>query len=65
MYDSGIGVSQLNTLLSALNSPAIESSTMRRYEKHIAGTIETVALESCEEEILIERKLELEYQSQQ
>lgn len=65
MFDSGLGVSQINTLFSALNAPTIHASTMRRYERYIAGLVDQAAMESCEKVILSEEKLTQAFNNKQ
>lgn len=60
MIDSGLGDSQINTLISTLNVPAIPSTTLKRYERKVGVAIEAISKESCEERIRLEKKLTLE-----
>lgn len=57
MIDGGMGETQVNTLLSSLNIPAIPSSTLKRYERKVGVAIESVLMESCHEGILAEKIL--------
>jgi len=57
MIDGGLGETQVNTLLSSLNIPAISSTTLKRYERKVGNTIESVAKESCQESIVVEKML--------
>ncbi|KAJ8671439.1 hypothetical protein QAD02_002698 [Eretmocerus hayati] len=57
MIDAGIGVTHVNTLLSALNSPTINHNTLKRYERIIGPAIEAVAKKSCIESIRLEKEL--------
>ncbi|KAJ8678038.1 hypothetical protein QAD02_013825 [Eretmocerus hayati] len=57
MIDAGIGVTHVNTLLSALNTPTINHNTLKRYERIIGPAIEAVAKKSCIESIRSEKEL--------
>ena len=55
MLDSGVGETQINLLLSALNVNQISNNLLKRYERIVGNAVESVATESCsgalEEEI--------------
>jgi len=57
MIDGGLGETQVNTLLSSLNMPAVPSTTLKRYERKVGNAIESVAKESCCESIVVEKML--------
>jgi len=59
MIDSGIGETQMNVLLSALNiAPApVSSNLFKRYERVVGEKIEEVALESCNSSLAEEKSL--------
>lgn len=57
MIDGGVGVSQLNVILSALDIPSLSTSTLKRYEKVVGSVIETVARNSCRQAIKVEKSL--------
>ncbi|KAJ8684806.1 hypothetical protein QAD02_020599 [Eretmocerus hayati] len=54
MIDAGIG--PVNTLLSALNAPSVNHTTLKRYERIIGPAIERVAEKSCIESIRLEKE---------
>ncbi|XP_066596255.1 uncharacterized protein [Prorops nasuta] len=59
MIDGGLGETHLNSLLSAMNIPAVSDTTVKKYERLVGPAIEKVAVESCVESIRIEKALTL------
>lgn len=57
MIDSGIGETQFNLLLSALNISPVSSNLMKRYERMVGNQVEKVAIESCSEYLEKEKNL--------
>jgi len=57
MIDSGIGETQMNVLLSALNIAPVSSNLFKRYERVVGEKIEEVALESCNSSLAEEKSL--------
>ncbi|KAK0159463.1 hypothetical protein PV327_011116, partial [Microctonus hyperodae] len=57
ILDGGIGETQLNTILSALNVPTINHNSIKRYERLVGPAIETVVKDSCHEALKVEREL--------
>lgn len=60
MIDAGIGPSQINTVFTALDMPALSRITLKEAENVIGKSFEAVARESCKEALLEERKLTLQ-----
>ena len=59
MIDAGIGESQINTVLSSLNVPAVTAPLLKRHERIVGTAIEAVAQESCLESIRLENEITL------
>ncbi|XP_071652286.1 uncharacterized protein [Temnothorax longispinosus] len=57
VIDGGIGITQLNTVLSAMNIPTIHATLLKRYERSVGVAIESAAKESCVEAIKVEKEL--------
>ncbi|XP_071652436.1 uncharacterized protein [Temnothorax longispinosus] len=57
MIDGGIGESQLNIILSALDIPSFSTATLKRNERIVGPAIESVARNSCREAIKVEKSL--------
>lgn len=60
MIDAGIGPSQLNSLLTALDIPAISFKTLKNSENDVRTAITNIADESCEQALLLEKQLTIE-----
>lgn len=59
MNDSDIGPTKLNTLLTALNIPHVDPSTLKRAQEDVGPAVAAVAEESCMEALLLEKELTL------
>ncbi|KAH0546691.1 hypothetical protein KQX54_013714 [Cotesia glomerata] len=57
ILDGGIGETQLNTILSALNLPTVNHNLIKRYERLVGPAVEVVAKENCHEALKVEREL--------
>ncbi|XP_043271195.1 uncharacterized protein [Venturia canescens] len=57
ILDAGIGEAQMNTILSALDIPAVTKSLLKRHERIVGVAIEELANESCRTSIRIEKDL--------
>lgn len=57
MLDAGIGVRQINTILTALNLPAVNHSLIKWCERFVGPLVESVAQTSCNEALKLEKKL--------
>lgn len=57
MIDAGLGESQINTLLSAMNIPTVRSNLIKRHERLIGVSLKGLGKESCEEALKFEQKL--------
>ena len=57
MIDAGLGETQLNSFLTAMNIPDISTSLLKRQERVIGKAIEEVAEESCRENLRLEKEL--------
>lgn len=60
ILDGGIGETQLNTILTALNVPTVNRNLIKRYERLVGPAIENVAKKICLEALKVERKLTIE-----
>lgn len=56
VLDAGIGVRQLNTLLSAIDVPIMYGSTFKRNERIVGPAIEKVAEDTCRKNIQLEKR---------
>lgn len=56
MVDSGIGTTEVNTLLLAVDLPAVSNNTFKSAENIIGPFIEKVARQSCENALIEERE---------
>jgi len=54
VIDAGIGVSQLNSVLSCVNVPALSDTTFKRHERIVGPKIEELANDSCVTAIRLE-----------
>jgi len=57
MIDAGIGEIHLNTILSALNIPALNPTVVKRHERVVGPAIKSVTKDSCREVLQLEKKL--------
>ncbi|XP_074096706.1 uncharacterized protein LOC141525904 [Cotesia typhae] len=57
---SGMGVSQLNTILASLNVPTLYHTLFKRYEREVGVMIEKVAHDSCQKNLQIEKAMTLQ-----
>ena len=57
MINSGIGESQLDNLLAAMNLPTISSRSLKHREREVGKVIEEVAENSCNTAIAEEKEL--------
>lgn len=60
MIDSGMGETQVNSFLTAMNVPQTSTSLLKRYEKIVGRQLEVVAKESCIESLELEKKMTVE-----
>ncbi|XP_043269431.1 uncharacterized protein [Venturia canescens] len=60
IIDSGIGESQMNTICSAMNIPSVSAKLLKRSERIVGSSIETVAKESCKNSIKLEKQLSVD-----
>ena len=56
MYDSGSGVSPVNTFLSALNIPQVSGALMKRHERYVGPAFLEVAKEYCTKNLELEKQ---------
>lgn len=54
LFDCGIVETQLNGFLTGLDIPALSTKTLKDYERIAGKALESLALESCEENLLKE-----------
>ncbi|XP_043281560.1 uncharacterized protein [Venturia canescens] len=57
MIDAGVGISQLNSIFSALNIPIVSGTLVKRNERHVGKALEKLARETCREAVKLEREL--------
>ena len=57
MYDAGMGETNVNTFLSALNVPVVADKCLKRYEREVVPEIEKLAEQSCRDAITMEKTL--------
>lgn len=57
ILDAGIGVTQVNTILSALDIPVVSKALLKRHERDAGLAIEKLARKSCQTSIRLEREL--------
>ncbi|KAH0549838.1 hypothetical protein KQX54_015017, partial [Cotesia glomerata] len=63
--DAGIGEAQINTILSALDIPIINSALLKRYGRIVGAAIEQVAEDSCQDFIRLEKQLTIDADKKQ
>ena len=56
MLHAGMGATHVNALLSSLNIPTVNESTLKAREREIGPAIESIATQSCEMEMEEEKK---------
>ena len=61
MLDAGIGETKANSIVSALNSQALNQNSLKRWERHVGKAAEKLADESCLEAIENEKLLTLKH----
>jgi hypothetical protein len=54
MLNSGLGETQVNHLLAALNIPRISPTTLKRREREVGNSIQELAQQSCSEALIQE-----------
>ena len=59
MNDSDVGPAKLNTILTALNIPHVDASTLKRAEDDVGPAVASVAEESCLQALLLEKEMSL------
>ena len=57
MINSGVGFTNLNKLLTSVNIPSISFTTHKRYEEEAGRALESIAKDSCERAVEIEKQL--------
>uniref|UniRef100_A0ABD2WE49 Mutator-like transposase domain-containing protein n=1 Tax=Trichogramma kaykai TaxID=54128 RepID=A0ABD2WE49_9HYME len=57
MIDIGIGETQFNSLLSAMNISSVSSNLIKRHERIVGPAIEAAAVESCSKYLEVEKRL--------
>lgn len=60
IIDGGIGIHQLNTILTELNVPPVQSKLLKRYERIVGKALGELADDSCLRVIKEEKKLTIE-----
>lgn len=60
MLDAGLGPTGINSILSALNIPTVNATTLKHYERKVGEAGIALANESCEAAIQEERKLTIQ-----
>ncbi|XP_058796021.1 uncharacterized protein LOC131666934 [Phymastichus coffea] len=62
--DAGLGETKLNTFISGLNIPAINASSLKKWERYVGTGIEKLAQTTCIAAIKEEKRLTLELKKQ-
>lgn len=57
MLHAGIGTTQINSILTALNIPAVSHAVLDRRQKETGDALETLACKSTEEWMIEEQRL--------
>ncbi|KAK0177137.1 hypothetical protein PV328_001216 [Microctonus aethiopoides] len=63
VIDAGIGEAHMNTILSALKIPHVTGSLIQKYFKLVTPAFKSVADESCQKSIQLERKTTIDFES--